>query len=101
MKTAHLAESFGVQCELHTTIYHPLEVVNLHCSCAISNCEFFELLYPLTYMEFGMKNKLDIDAEGYARPPQRPGIGVLTGTSLTTAPFKRGKEVTNIGRLIA
>jgi len=31
MKTAHLAESFGVRCELHTTIYHPLEVVNLHC----------------------------------------------------------------------
>ena len=44
--------------------------------CAISNCEFFELLYPLSYMEFGMKNKLDIDAESYARPPQQPGIGV-------------------------
>jgi len=76
MKTAHLAESFGVQCELHTTIYHPLEVVNLHCCCAISNCEFFELLYPLSYMEFGMKNALDIDTDGYARPPQQPGIGV-------------------------
>jgi L-alanine-DL-glutamate epimerase-like enolase superfamily enzyme len=62
--------------ELHTTIYHPLEVVNLHCCCAISNCEFFELLYPLSYMDFGMKNKLAIDAEGYARPPQKPGIGV-------------------------
>jgi L-alanine-DL-glutamate epimerase-like enolase superfamily enzyme len=76
MKTAHLAESFGVKCELHTAIYHPLEVVNLHCCCAISNCEFFELLYPLYYMDFGMKTKLDIDAEGYAHPLQRPGIGV-------------------------
>lgn len=76
MKTAHLAESFGVQCELHTTIYHPLEVVNLHCCCAIPNCEFFELLYPLSYMDFGMKNKLDIDAEGYAHPPQAPGLGI-------------------------
>ena len=28
MKTAHLAESFGVQCEIHTAIYHPLELVN-------------------------------------------------------------------------
>ena len=26
MKTAHLAESFGVQCEIHTAIYHPLEL---------------------------------------------------------------------------
>ena len=76
MKTAHLAESFGVQCELHTTIYHPLEVVNLHCCCAISNCEFFEILYPSSYMDFGLKNKLDIDAEGYAHPPLSPGIGV-------------------------
>lgn len=76
MKTAHLAESSEVQCELHTAIYHPLEVVNLHCCCAISNCEFFELLYPLSYMDFGMKNKLDIDAEGHARPPKGPGIGV-------------------------
>lgn len=76
MKTAHLAESFGVQCELHTTIYHPLEIANLHCACAISNCEFFEVLYPLSSMDFGMKNKLRIDEEGYAHPPQGPGLGI-------------------------
>jgi len=33
-------------------------------------------LYPLSYMEFGMKNKLQIDSEGYAHPPETPGIGV-------------------------
>lgn len=76
MKTAHLAESFGVRCELHTTIYHPLEVVNLHCCAAISNCEFLELLYPISYMDFGMKRAIDIDAHGYARPPEASGIGV-------------------------
>jgi L-alanine-DL-glutamate epimerase-like enolase superfamily enzyme len=76
MKTAHLAESFGVQCELHTAIYHPLEMVNLHCCCAISNCEFFELLYPLEAMNPAMRTPIDIDAEGYAHPPQTPGIGV-------------------------
>ena len=76
MKTAHLAESFGVQCEVHTAIYHPLEIVNLHCCCAISNCEFFELLYPLEAMAFGMRNALDIDADGYAHPPRSPGTGI-------------------------
>ena len=76
MKTAHLAEAFGVACELHTTIYHPLEIVNLHCCAAIPNSEFFEVLYPLSYMEFGMKNRINIDAEGYAHPPETPGIGV-------------------------
>ena len=76
MKTAHLAESFGVHCELHTTIYHPLEIVNLHCCAAISNCEFFELLYPMSYMEFGMKVPINIDREGYAHPPEEPGLGI-------------------------
>ena len=76
MKTAHLAESFGVRCELHTTIYHPLEIVNLHCCAAIANCELFEVLYPLSSLEFGMKKPIAIDAEGYAYPPQGPGIGV-------------------------
>jgi L-alanine-DL-glutamate epimerase-like enolase superfamily enzyme len=76
MKTAHLAESFGLRCELHTAIYHALEIVNLHCCAAISNCEFFELLYPPKYMNLGMKNNLDIDSEGYAHPPDNPGIGV-------------------------
>jgi L-alanine-DL-glutamate epimerase-like enolase superfamily enzyme len=75
MKIAHLAESFGMNCEIHTAIYHPLEVVNLHCCCALSNCEFFELLYPLEYMDFGMKTPLRIDAEGFAHPPGTPGIG--------------------------
>jgi L-alanine-DL-glutamate epimerase-like enolase superfamily enzyme len=76
MKTAHLAEAFGFQCEVHTTIYHPLEIANLHCCCAISNCEFFEILYPVSAMEFGMRQPLAIDAEGYAHAPQGPGLGI-------------------------
>lgn len=76
MKTAHLAESFGAHCELHTTIYHPLEIVNLHCCAAISNCQFFELLCPVTYMDFAMKKPLDIDANGYAHPPEEAGTGI-------------------------
>lgn len=76
MKTAHLAEAFGVRCEIHTAIYHPLEIVNLHCCAALSNCEFFELLYPSSYMDLGMKTRINIDGEGYAHPPETPGIGV-------------------------
>jgi len=76
MKTAHLAESFGVPCEIHTAIYHALEIVNLHCCCAISNCEFFELLYPPDAMAVALKTPLAIDPQGYAHPPQQPGTGV-------------------------
>jgi hypothetical protein len=59
---------------LHTTVYDPLEVVNLHCCAAISNCEFLELLYPISYMDFGMKRAIDIDVHGYARAPEAPAI---------------------------
>ncbi len=76
MKTAHLAESFGVQCELHTTIYHPLELVNLHCACAMKNCEFFELLWPPELYNFGLAEDILIDDEGYAHVPDGPGMGI-------------------------
>ncbi len=76
MKTAHLAEAFGVRCEVHTSVYHALDIVNLHCCCAIANCELFELLYPPEAMAFGLKTPLEIDPEGYAHPPTAPGTGV-------------------------
>ncbi len=76
MKTAHLAESFGVQCELHTTIYHPLELVNLHCACAMKNCEFFEILWPSDMYSFGLKKPIFIDEFGYAHVPDAPGMGI-------------------------
>jgi len=75
MKTARLAEAFGVNCEIHTSIFHPLEIVNLHCAAAIKNCDFFELLYPIENFAFGLKEPLPIK-DGYATPPEKPGLGV-------------------------
>lgn len=75
MKTARLAESFGVNCEIHTSIFHPLEIVNLHCCAAIRNCDFFELLCPIEAFAFGLKDRLPIE-NGLAIPPSGPGLGV-------------------------
>jgi L-alanine-DL-glutamate epimerase-like enolase superfamily enzyme len=47
LKVARTAEAFGMTCELHTAIYHPLELANLHTALAMSNTGWFELLYPL------------------------------------------------------
>ncbi|MDE2774683.1 MAG: mandelate racemase [Chloroflexota bacterium] len=76
MKTAHLAEAFGMRCEVHTTIYPALEIVNLHCCCAIANCEFFEALIPSSLMKLGIKNPVHIDEDGYAHPPSGAGLGI-------------------------
>jgi L-alanine-DL-glutamate epimerase-like enolase superfamily enzyme len=76
LKTAHLAEAFGMACEIHTAVAHPLELANLHTSLAISNTEWFELLYPLDDFSFGLTEPLDI-RDGYIYPPTGPGLGAV------------------------
>lgn len=74
LKTARVAEAFGMQCELHTAIYHPLELANLQLSLAIPNTQWLELLYPLEDNAFGLATPLEI-IDGYAYAPQAPGLG--------------------------
>ena len=73
MKTAHVAEAFGVQCELHTTIYHAMEQIQLHPSLAMVNCEYFETLYPFDDFDFGTKSSLVIE-DGYVMAPVGEGL---------------------------
>jgi L-alanine-DL-glutamate epimerase-like enolase superfamily enzyme len=76
LKTAHLAEAFGMSCELHTAIYHPLELANLHTALAIPNTGWLELLYPIEDFDFGLAEPLDI-RDGYAYAPTGPGLGAV------------------------
>ncbi|WP_246778321.1 enolase C-terminal domain-like protein [Maritalea myrionectae] len=75
LKSAHLAESFGANCELHSTIFHPLELVNLHLCAAISNNSYFELLTPTTKFDFGLATPIEIN-QGMAKLPEKPGLGL-------------------------
>ena len=75
LKTARLAEAFHMNCELHTTIFHPLEMVNLHLCGAVRNNSYFELLWPIPQFEFGLAEPLPIEG-GMARMPTEPGLGV-------------------------
>ena len=64
-----------MNCEIHTSIFHPAELVNLHCAAAVKNCDFFELLYPVENFAFGLKGSLPVK-DGYATPPDKPGLGM-------------------------
>lgn len=75
LKTAHLAESFHMNCELHTCILHPLELVNLHLCASLANNTFFETLWPHETFAFGLKQPLPIK-DGIATLPQGPGLGI-------------------------
>ena len=76
LKIAHLAEAHGLRCEVHCTTMGFMDMANLHVSCAIRNCEFFELLVPEEPFRFPMKDPYPIDSRGMAHVPRKPGIGV-------------------------
>lgn len=76
LKIAHMAEAFGLNCEIHTTTMAYMDVANLHVSCAIRNCEYFELFVPEEPFRFPMLGALPIDAKGDAVVPRGPGLGV-------------------------
>jgi L-alanine-DL-glutamate epimerase-like enolase superfamily enzyme len=76
LKIAHLAEAFGMNCEMHCTLMGPMDIANLHVSCAIGNCEYFELHMPEQVFQFPMKEPYPIDDQGMIHVPQRPGLGI-------------------------
>lgn len=76
LKIAHLAEAFGMNCEIHCTLMGPMDIANLHVSCAIGNCEYFELHMPAEVFQFPMKQPYPIDDKGIIHVPQHPGLGI-------------------------
>lgn len=81
LKTARLAEAFHAPCELHTTIFHPLELVSLHLNGAVANSRYFEVLWPMDKFDFGLTAPLPI-TDGMARLPDRPGLGIALDRDL-------------------
>jgi L-alanine-DL-glutamate epimerase-like enolase superfamily enzyme len=76
LKVAHLAESFGMNCEVHGN-----GAANLNVIGAIRNCDWYErgLLHPfIDYDEVPayLNNLVDpMDREGFVHLPTRPGLG--------------------------
>ncbi len=76
IKTMHVAEAFGLACELHTTMMGTMDIANLHVACAARNSEFFELLSPHEAWAFPMRDPVPIDTSGLIHVPAGPGLGV-------------------------
>jgi len=76
LKIAHLAEANGINCEIHTTTMGLMDIANLHVSCAIRNCEYFELFVPESAFQFPLLQPIPIDQQGNAVVPEKAGLGV-------------------------
>ena len=76
LKTAHLAESFGMNCELHMTVLSLMDIANLHVGLSKKNCRYIELPYP-DGATFGITNPIKPNKEGYIEAPTMPGLGAV------------------------
>ena len=52
-----------------------MDMVNLHVSCAIKNCQYFEYFVPEDNYRLPMKGDLPIDGDGIIHVPNAPGVG--------------------------
>jgi len=75
VKIAHLAEAFGMNCEVHTAGNALNNVANLNVTMAIDNCDYFEVLLPHDTDAYGLVDDIVVDDEGFVHAPEAPGLG--------------------------
>jgi len=75
LKTAHLAEAFHMNYEVHHGGNSLNNVANLHLISAIKNCEYFEVLLPDEVQKHGLVEDIVVDSNGMVAVPQNPGLG--------------------------
>jgi L-alanine-DL-glutamate epimerase-like enolase superfamily enzyme len=76
VKTAHLAEAFNLQYEVHHGGNSLNNLAGLHVAMAIRNTEFFEVLLPMESHRHGLLRDVEVDAQGLVHAPQEPGLGL-------------------------
>src|SRR5882757_8773108 len=75
LKTAHLAEAFRMNYEVHHGGNSLNNVANLHVISAIRNTEFFEVLLPDAAQKYGLAEDITVDRTGLVHAPTEPGLG--------------------------
>ena len=75
VKSAHLAEAFHMNFEIHHGGNSLNNVANLHVTMAIRNCEFFEVLLPAGAQKYGLLEDIEVDRAGLVHAPSGPGLG--------------------------
>jgi L-alanine-DL-glutamate epimerase-like enolase superfamily enzyme len=75
VKTAHLAEAFHMNLEVHHGGNSLNNVANLHVILAIPNTEYFEVLLPDATQKYGLVEDISIGRDGTVKPPDGPGLG--------------------------
>ena len=75
-EVAAAAHAHGKTCEVQSWGYTLTQAANLHLMLAQANCTRFEQATPVEMYEFGAKQVIRPDADGFVRPSGLPGLGV-------------------------
>ena len=75
LKTAHTAETFQMNYEVHHGGNSLNNVANLHLIMAVKNCEYFEVLLPDEVQKHGLVKDIEVDKNGLVHAHQGPGLG--------------------------
>ena len=76
MKTAHVAETFQMNYEVHHGSNSVNNIANLHMIMAMKNCQFLEVLLPDNLQKHAVLNEIELDEDGCAHAYNDPGLGV-------------------------
>jgi L-alanine-DL-glutamate epimerase-like enolase superfamily enzyme len=71
-----LAETAGMNCEVMCWGYTLISAANLHLMLGFPNSTYYEQPVPYDAYEYGMKDVIRTQPDGYVLAPQRPGLGV-------------------------
>ncbi|MDG1306748.1 MAG: enolase C-terminal domain-like protein [Porticoccaceae bacterium] len=75
LKTAHTAETFQMNYEIHHGGNSLNNVANLNLLMALPNSELFEVLLPDTAQKHGLIEDIKVDKHGMVHAPTSPGLG--------------------------
>ena len=75
-KAMDLSAAGGLDCEIMSWGYTLVSVANLHVMLSSDNCTYYEQPLPYNNFEFGMKDVLRTNKDGYIHAPTKPGLGM-------------------------
>lgn len=71
-----ITRAHGLKCEVQSWGYTLTQAANLHLMLANANCDYFEQAAPFENYEFGAKQAIRPDDDGFVQPSGLPGLGV-------------------------
>lgn len=75
VKIAHIAEGFGMKCEIHHGGNSLNNVANLHVTMAVRNCDYYEVFPATGANKYALVEDIEVDGKGLVYAPTEPGLG--------------------------